>query len=237
MDYFNEEEVSQAIIDYNESDDKIERSRIYNNRIKKAFSKLVEYIVNMKFDHYSTNKEDFMNRIQTHMVQKLDGFDPTKGRAFSYFNMIARNEGLRLSKKNYKHKNAYSSIDDEDYHFEPSIEEDSSKGIERTPIQVFFDAFVNHWENKIYTYFHTDESIRVAEALIDIFRKRENIERFNKRDIYVMVREQSGIDDVKYITPVVRSFRKHYEKHIKKFRKKGTIDFENDVVNEKEISW
>ena len=224
--YFDEEEVSQAIIEYNEAESDIERSRIYREHIQESFSKLAEYMVNMHFDHYSTTKQDFMQRIETHLSKSLDGFDPEKGRAFSYYSFIAYNHGLRLSKKNYKRNNEYSSLDNEDFYYEPSVDEEGDH--ERSAIQHFFDEYLKHWEDNIHTHFESNTTIRVAEALLDVFKKVDNIERFNKRDIYVMIREQSGIEDVKYITPVVRTFREHYEKHIKRFRKTGEIDFSSE---------
>ena len=59
--YFGQE-VQDAIIDYNSSNDDNERNIIYRDRIHKAFDKLAENIINtFKFTYFDYGFEDIKN--------------------------------------------------------------------------------------------------------------------------------------------------------------------------------
>ena len=54
-------------------------------------------------------------------------------------------------------------------------------------------------------------------------RRREDIENFNKKALYVLIREMTNIE-TSYITKVVNVFKKEYRYLINEFETKGVIE-------------
>jgi len=219
--YYFDQDVEDAIIEYNNSDDYIERSQIYRTRIKDAMEKLVEYTVNMyNFSHYETTKEDLQSQIIAYIVEKLDYFEEGKGKAFSYFSRIAYTKGLSISKKNYKREKRHMSIDNEDLNFEIESPQHFDS---RNDLKEFLELYIEYWKTNMYDVFHKDRDLRIADAVIDILEKTDSIFEFRKRLLYTMIREHSGVTKSQYITSVVKEFKDHYYETIKTFRETGTI--------------
>ena len=54
--------------------------------------------------------------------------------------------------------------------------------------------YVEHCTQNIYNFFPKKNDAQVADAILEIFRNRENLEIFNKKALYIYIRE---IIDVK----------------------------------------
>ena len=54
---------------------------------------------------------------------------------------------------------------------------------------------------------------------------RHNIENFNKKSLYILIREMTDVD-TSHITKVVNVFRNKYKNILNQFEKNGTI---NDI--------
>ena len=54
-------------------------------------------------------------------------------------------------------------------------------------------------------------------------RRRQDIENFNKKALYVLIREMTNIE-TSYITKVVNVFKKEYRYLINEFETKGIIE-------------
>ena len=92
-----------AIIEYNASDDPKKRNLIYKDRIQFPFEKLAENILNtFKFSYFDVSKEDVKKEVVSVLVQKIHMFKPDKGRAFSYFSIVAKNHLILQNNGNYK---------------------------------------------------------------------------------------------------------------------------------------
>ena len=82
----------EAIIEYNKCNDPAVRSKIYEERIKFPFEKLAENVINtFKFSYFDVPKKDIQTEVVSTMVEKMHMFKEGKGRAFSYFTIIAKN--------------------------------------------------------------------------------------------------------------------------------------------------
>ena len=53
-------------------------------------------------------------------------------------------------------------------------------------------------------------------------KAREDIENFNKKALYILIREMTNVETA-HITSVVNVLRKHYKKLLNKYHKQGTI--------------
>ena len=110
--YFGQE-VQDAVVEYNSSDNSSERNVIYGTRIHAAFDKLAENIINtFKFTYFDYGFEDIKHEVVAFMVVNMHKYDHTKGsKAFSYFSVVAKNYLILHNNNNYKKLKTHDKID------------------------------------------------------------------------------------------------------------------------------
>ena len=57
----------------------------------------------------------------------------------------------------------------------------------------FTDQFVAYYDENLNSIFTNKRDIIVADSLLELFRIRENIENFNKKALYILIRERTGL--------------------------------------------
>ena len=220
--YFTKE-TEDAIVSYNLSKDSIFRSNIYQEKIHWAFYKLTENIIHtFKFYHTDVEDlQDLQHEIMTFLLDKIHLFSPERGaKAYSYFGTIVKRYLIIYTQKNYKKQisnidvtnlNNYSNLDTSDPGFissnrilkemENLIENDNTFQNEiinvqlknEDPLSIFIDLYVNYCTQNIYKYFPKEYDARIADAILELFRKRENIDIFNKKALYIYIREMIDV--------------------------------------------
>ena len=90
----------------------------------------------------------------------------------------------------------------------------------------FVTQMLNYWDNNITNIFRRQKDILVADAVLELFRKRKNIENFNKKALYIMIREMTG-SNTQHITRVVNQMKKFYQSMMLEFSTSGDIDTSN----------
>tara|TARA_Y100000593_G_scaffold50658_1_gene95298 strand:+ start:397 stop:1098 length:702 start_codon:yes stop_codon:yes gene_type:complete len=201
--YFDEV-VQDAIIQYNTSDDNTFRNKIYQEKIHAAFDKLAENIINtFKFSYFDSKFDDVKHEVVAFMVMNIHKYDHTKGaKAFSYFSVVAKNYLILHNNNNYKKLKIH---DDIDYvrNLHTSNDEDLAKDLT-------FDV-IEYFDKNILKIFNKKRDIDIAYSIIELFQKRDEIENFNKKALYILIREMTNVDTI-HITSVVNVFKKHYKK-------------------------
>jgi len=86
----------------------------------------------------------------------------------------------------------------------------------------FTNQFVNYYDTNLNKLFSNKRDIIVADSLLELFRIRENIENFNKKALYILVRERTGLK-TQNITKVVNRMRKDYMVMFKDYQTKGRL--------------
>jgi DNA-directed RNA polymerase specialized sigma24 family protein len=189
-------ETERAIILYNNTDSFKERSRIYYEKIHPAFFKLTENIIHT-FKFYYTevdNIEDLQHEVITFLLSKIHLFNPDKGaKAYSYFGTIAKRYLIIDNAKNYKKRVDKVMIEDIDESEEFSYTLDNNTST-NDQLYWFIEQYVTHCTNNIYKIFPKENDAKVADAVLELFRKREYLDIFNKKALYIYIRE---IIDVK----------------------------------------
>ena len=98
--YFNNE-TQKAIVEYNLCGDAILREKIYQEQIEPAFYKLTECIINrFKFEYSGIEFKSLQQDVISYLVLKMNTYKEDKGKAFSYFSVIAKNYLVILNKGN-----------------------------------------------------------------------------------------------------------------------------------------
>jgi hypothetical protein len=187
--YFTQE-TENAIIEYNNTLDFDLRSKIYRERIHYAFFKLTENIIHTFKFYYTevSNIEDLQHEVISFLLSKIHLFNPEKGaKAYSYFGTIAKRYLIISNTKNYKKRVDKAPIE------ELESNEKYSYNIDETPVSLklnaFMDQYVDYCTNNIHTLFPKDGDAKIADAILELFRKRESIEIFNKKALYIYIRE------------------------------------------------
>jgi hypothetical protein len=208
--YFTQE-TEQAILEYRSSVDHGERNRIYNERIHFGFYKLVENIIHT-FKFYYTevdNIEDLKYEVVSFLLQKLDLYDQSKGKAYSYFGTIAKRYLIIYNQKNYKklvNKIDIPNSEDEDENFKKAVTLKEERDPDRSEI---IALLILKLEAKINSMFHKTEEVNVAYAILELLKKRENIEIFNKKAVFIYVKEMTDCQS-NTITRVIKKIKTVY---------------------------
>jgi hypothetical protein len=191
-----------AIVRYNSTNDFALKNKIYGEEIHYAFFKLTQNIIHtFKFYHTEVeNIEDLQHEIITFLLSKIHLFDPTRGaKAFSYFGTIVKRWLILYNEKNYKKKVASVPITilNDDITESYTIEENNSPSDKLSyndKLSLFMDLYVEYCTANIFTLFPKEEEAKIADAILELFRKRDHLIIFNKKALYIYIRE---IIDVK----------------------------------------
>lgn len=202
-------EVDLSIIKYNSTDSDFQRSIIYQTEIKPAFEKLVENIIHTFKFYYTDGQtlQQVQHEVVSFLVEKLPKFKAANGKAFSYFSIVAKNYCILKNKNNYKKLTSHDRIDLADEVTLEHIPEDSE--LEHS-VTDFVDKFVAYWDENLENTFTKKNDRVLAAAIIELFRKRESIELFNKKALYIYIREMSDAN-TQQITKMVKVMRDKYK--------------------------
>ena len=197
-------EVDVSIAKYNNEADAAVRSLIYQREIKQPMEKLVENIIHTFKFYYTDNvpSPQVQHEVVSFLVERLHKFDPSKGsKAFSYFGMIAKNYCILKNKKNYKKLIEHKRID-----LDESIDLEQEDNSDQPNIERFFEQYLAYWEDRVGLYYKKEKDQRLAEAFLDLFRKRDRIEIFNKKALYIYIREMTNAN-TQQITKIVKEMK------------------------------
>jgi len=189
VQYFTQD-TENAINEYNNTTDFELKDKIYRERIHYAFFKLTENIIHT-FKFYYTevdNIQDLQHEVITFLLSKIHLFNPTRGaKAFSYFGTIAKRYLIITNTKNYKKRVDKAPIEEIESNEDFSYRIDEGSSQDR--LSNFIDEYVTHCTNHIYTLFPKEIDAQIADAILELFRKREDIDVFNKKALYIYIRE------------------------------------------------
>ena len=87
----------------------------------------------------------------------------------------------------------------------------------------YMDLFVDYWSNNLTTVFKRKQDIDVANSVLYLMEQRENIENFNKKALYILIREMTG-SNTQHITRVINVMKKHHFNLHKNYLATGSIE-------------
>jgi predicted RNase H-like nuclease (RuvC/YqgF family) len=217
--------VQEAIIRYNESSNPAEKNRIYSEEIHAAFCKMAENLIHtFKFYYFDYPFEEVKNEVVSFLVMQMPKYEPSKGRAFSYFSVVGKNYLILNNNNNYKKMKIHDEITKLDYKRNVSSEEVNEEVNEFN--SEFVIQMLEYWDNNITNIFNRQKDILVADSVLELFRRRQNIENFNKKALYIMIREMTG-SNTQHITRVINQMKKYYFNMIEEFSAYGEVDTSN----------
>ena len=191
--YFTQE-TEDSIVLYNNTVDTKIKSQIYESYIHYPFFKLTENIIHtFKFYYTEVDKiEHLQHEIITFLLSKIHLFDPSRGaKAYSYFGTIVKRWLIVYNTKNYKKRVLNAPVDD--------LYKDETYSCDLTDdpvidnLSLFIDKFIDYVSDNFLTLFPKEDDAKVADAILELFRKREQIDIFNKKALYIYIREMVDV--------------------------------------------
>jgi DNA-directed RNA polymerase specialized sigma subunit len=222
----------EAIIKYATSNNKQEKSVLYVTLIQPAFNEMVDKIVfTYKFTSLP-NIEDLKDECKIWLTTILDKFDVSKGsKAFSYFSVITKNWFIHKVKRNSSGREV--SLDEISQEFEEEHLFITNSYDDEREKKEFWQALlleINSWDN---LNLKTNE-LKVFEAIKLILKEPENIEIFNKKAIYLYIRELTGLS-TKQIVISLKKFKFKYNYFVQRWNR-GAVTHLKVQTNVKEES-
>lgn len=215
INYFDHN-TQNAIVAYQKDSSYFGKNKIYLEKIYPAFDQLVENLINVySFMVMYESRIDLKNECLEFLYGALPKFDVEKGsKAFSYFNVVAKNWLTIKSKQNSKRSQTYISIDNKDAIAPRDLDiiesykialdgEEIMAGLE---FRDSISAIVKEIGGKVKTE-NEQSCVKAIKVLIDNI---EDIDLLNKRAILLYLREITGLSS-KQLSIVLASLKKHYK--------------------------
>ena len=220
--YFTSE-TEEYIKKYNVSTDPVYRAKIFTDHIYLPFYKLAENIIHT-FKFYYTDVEaieDLKHEIVSVLLEeKIMKFDPDNGaKAFSYFGTIVKRWLINYNNKNYKRLKQIGSFSDIEESYESDNNLDSGVGV---TLAKFLDTWVTSMYEDLEENFPKETDRTIADAVLTLFRTRNDIDIFKKKALYIYIREMTDCETPQ-LTRVINTLKElWYEKYLH-FYEKGLL--------------
>ena len=189
----------QGIVEFQTSVDIMDRAKIYEKQIMPAFNTLVENLILI----YGFSKDENFNVLKNDCVsflyETLHKFDGSRGtKAFSYFNVVAKNWLILNSRRKKKTRDNHVSIHDTERLSKRDEYLIASSQVAPSPDEVMID-FERRDEiaeilRIIKTRVDSTNDVSCINAVITVHENLDNLDFLNKRAIYVYVRDISGLN-------------------------------------------
>ena len=220
--YYFHQGTEDAIIRHNKETRPHMRERIYNEHIRQPFEKLAENIIHtFKFYYFDVPSTDVMHEVVSFLYMNMHKFTEGKGKAFSYFSIVAKNYLILHNNNNYKKMKQHDSEDVMDYKRDPVTE---LRGKESRSMKMeYIEQLADYWRNNLTTVFKRKKDLDVANSVVELIDMRHNIDNFNKEALYILIREMTG-SNTQHITRVINVMKKHHNNLHKAYLTTGSVD-------------
>lgn len=219
--YFTKE-TEDAIIRFNREEDPDKRNKIYETFIQKAFEKLVENVFNtFKFSYFDVGPLEVQKETLSHLVANIHKFEEGKGKAFSYFSIVAKNYLIFNNNSNYRRYNQQVDISEENDENTVRLQTTDTyhRDVENSE---FIKMMVDYWDKNIKDIFPKNRDLKIAEAVVELFRNSDRLDYFNKKALYLYIREISSCK-TQQITKIINKMKEYQLKITKKYVEEGKI--------------
>jgi hypothetical protein len=205
--YFNEV-TENDVRRYIESEDNAEKA-YYFSLIYSPINRLIEGVYQTMFrDGDDVKRLTMCTDCFTYTFEKtIHQINFENGRAYSYLTKSALNYFNRQAFVISRHTKRYGFEIDE-IQAESKSHDRYVDTTELSDVEATIKRFVAWYHPKLQEMYEGDE-LRIADAIMTLFKNAQYIEIFNKKSLYIQIREMSK-SKTSEITPVVRKIRGDY---------------------------
>lgn len=202
----------EAIVTYALSTSRSEKSKLYMSLIQPAFDEMVNKIIfTYKFNNLP-NIDYLRDDCKIWLTTILDKYDPNKGsKAFSYFSVVTKNWFIHKVKKNskdLKRQVSYEYIVDNGGTDSLGASGEEIDYAERREQMEFWTSLLTQIDKWDTGNLKANEKA-VLEAVKVLLHNIDDIEIFNKKAVYLYLRELTGLNTKQ----VVNNLNKLREKY------------------------
>ena len=210
-----------AINAYNNCEDQRLKNKIYNRFIHYPFNKLSENVIHTyKTYYFDVPYEDVKASVVAFLNEKIHKFNGDNGRAFSYFTVVARNYLFNENNANYARMKARDDMS----------KIDTSRNIVNEVVAYnakesksdFIDQYVEYIDTHLFDLFLKDRDRAIADSINELFRTRNDLYSYNKKALYILIRERTGVH-TQYITKVVGRLKRIYAELLVEYNRDGYL--------------
>jgi hypothetical protein len=224
INYFTQE-TENAIIEYLKLRSPKKRNKLFNEKINYAFHKLAENIIHT-FKFYYTEVDtipELQHEVVAFLLEKLHLYDQSKGKAYSYFGTIAKRYLILYNNANYKKLKDKAPVE--------AVDEDKSILIDLVNISEanqiiqpvsFLKQFVKYIDHNMFILFPKQRDAQIADGIMELFRKSENLDIFNKKALYIYIKEMTDASTPQ-ITKIIKRLKVIYVRKYNEYYEHGRI--------------
>jgi hypothetical protein len=210
-----------AINAYNNCEDQRLKNKIYNRFIHYPFNKLSENVIHTyKTYYFDVPYEDVKASVVAFLNEKIHKFNGDNGRAFSYFTVVARNYLFNENNANYARMKARDDISKIDT--SRNITNEVVAYNNRESKSDFIDQYVEYIDTHLFDLFLKDRDRAIADSINELFRTRADLYSYNKKALYILIRERTGVH-TQYITKVVGRLKRIYAELLVEYNRDGYL--------------
>jgi len=199
----------EAIVKYANTNDKELRTLLYIEYIQPAFDQMVDKIIYTYRFTTLPNIDYLKDECKIWLTTILNKYDPNKGsKAFSYFSVVTKNWFIHKVKKTQKRnrtevylEDLINELDEDLISKEPTYES------KREDIEFWtsFGSEMKTWDS----FMLKENEKKVLMAVRILLDSADTIEIFNKKAIYLYLREITGLN-TKQVVNNLNKLRKRY---------------------------
>ena len=169
--------------------------------------------------------DEIKSQVVSFLVISLHKFTEDKGKAFSYFSVIAKNYLILHNNNSYKEERRVTYLSDrvdDTFPLEEMLIVEPDMSDEVVDMTEFIRIMVKYWELNIPKLFKKKRDQEIAYAIVSLLDRVDNIDNFNKKALYLMVREMTNYKTA-HITKVINKMRPDIIRMLGQFRRNGYI--------------
>lgn len=182
----------------------LEKLHLFNHS-KNINDKLTKIIINefkeeyklKSFIEYTNNSvvvtqdqiNDFICKLDVSekCLERIKELSPPK--AYSYFGTIAKRYLITYNEKNYKKLQDNTELDEINDESNIVPFENFNNTNPGDDYEKFMSQYIKYIDKHLYNIFPKKADYKAADAIMELFRKRETLEIFNKKALYIYIRE------------------------------------------------
>ena len=198
-----------AIVKYALTDDRELRSKLYEEYIQPAFDDMVDKIIYTYRFTTLPNIDYLRADCKVWLTTILNKYDPNKGsKAFSYFSVVTKNWFIHKVKRTKKRLQTEVFVEDVlNEADENLVSEEPSYYDKRSEVEFWMSLNneIDTWDS----FMIKENEKKVLMAVRILLDSAEQIEIFNKKAIYLYLRELTGLN-TKQVVNNLNKLRKRY---------------------------
>jgi hypothetical protein len=199
----------EAIIKYSNTEDRELRSKLYIEYIQPAFDQMVDKIIYTYRFTTLPNIDYLKDDCKVWLTTILNKYDPSKGsKAFSYFSVVTKNWFIHKVKRTQKRNRTEIFMEDMLNPLEENLVSDEPTYFEKRS-EVEFWGSLNHEIDTWNSFMLKENEKKVLMAVRILLDSADTIEIFNKKAIYLYLREITGLN-TKQVVNNLNKLRKRY---------------------------